>query len=90
MKTYLQRINELYKEFTPKQRRIVKMDEIYFINKKLELDGLNELELHNMRDMAVMYFDLVTEDKVDLGMMDKMSAITSVIDLKLRNIGAQM
>ena len=90
MKTNFQMLRELNGEYTPKERGVVTMTEIYQINKALCLDSMDELQLRNLRDMAVMFYhsDDNEDIKVVMEKMDKMSAITAVIDQKLWNIGA--
>lgn len=96
MKTNYQMITELENDYTPKQKGVVTMAEIYKINKALCLDEMDELQLRNLRDFVVMYF--ASQNKYfdgdalgrDIIAMDKMSAITSVIDNKLWNIGAEV
>ena len=89
MKTNTQMLSELDKEYTPERRGVVTMKEIYQINAALCLDAMDELQLRNLRDSAVMWFSF-TGFKDEMASMDKMSAITSVIDQKLRNIGAEV
>lgn len=89
MKTNFQMLRELNKEYTPKRRGIVTMTEIYQINKALCLDEMDELQLRNLRDFTVMFYH-TCDDVFDFEKMDKMSAITSVIDNKLWNIGAEV
>lgn len=50
MRTNYQMMNELNNEYTPKQRGIVSMSEIYKINEALELDkrDLLDLKLENL------------------------------------------
>lgn len=83
MKTNFQMVAELDRNFTPKQRRVVSMEEIYEINKALCLDEMDELALRNLRDFAVMYFDMKMDENFDMATHDKMSAIVGVIDTKL-------
>ena len=91
MKTNYQMITELNKVYTPAQRGVVSMKEIYLINEKLHLDEMDNLQLRNLRDFAVMYFTLNNiGDQYDRVLDDKMSAITSVIDNKLWNMGAEV
>lgn len=89
MKTNFAMMKDLLKEYEPKQFGIVNKDEIYLINEKLCLDEMNELQLRNLRDFTVLFFDSRMDD-FDRKEMDKMSAITAVIDQKLWNIGAEV
>lgn len=91
MKTNFQMLRELNKEYTPKERGVVTMAEVYQINKALCLDEMDKLQLRNLRDFVVMYFTLNNiGDNYDRVADDKMSAITSVIDQKLWNMGAEV
>lgn len=92
MNTNFQMLRELNKEYTPKQRGMVTMSEIYQINKALCLDEMDELQLRNLRDFTVMFYHSNDDEDINAVMikMDKMSAITSVIDNKLWNIGAEV
>lgn len=94
MRSNLEMIRELDWTFShkPNKRGVVTMKEIYLINAKLCLDEMDKIQLFNLRDMVVMWYaakvDNISENNFDkcLVLMDRMSAITSVIDLKLRNI----
>lgn len=57
MNTNFQMIRELEKVYNPKQKGIVEMDEIYLINKTLCLDEMDMLQLRNLRDFTVLYFN---------------------------------
>ena len=94
-KTYFNRLRQLNREYEPEQRGIVKINEIRQIEKVLGLDEMSEMELRNMRDMTAMYYDIIideTEKKLEseggswksmMALMDKVSAITAVIDNSL-------
>lgn len=77
--------------WTPENGRIITMPEIYHVNRTLCLDEMDELQLRNLRDFVVMYYGLKDYDpREDLRHLDKMSAITSVIDNKLYNLKAEV
>ena len=100
MKTNYEMIYELNESFTPEQRHITTIKEINYINKTLELDDRDILDLRNLRDMVVMFLDneymrkfISAESGTDvsiINIMDKMSAITNVIDLKISNLGGEV
>lgn len=91
MKTNYQMIRELTEAFTPQTRGIVTMSEIYLINEKLCLDEMDVLQLQNLRDFTVMYFDRISETADDpIEAFDKMSAIASVIDDKIVQKGGEV
>ena len=95
MKTYFTRIREVYETLEPKHRGISTAEEVKLIKNTLGLQFLKtELEFRNMRDMAVMLYDIESreyEEQEDFkGLMkltDKMSAVTGVIDNELWNRG---
>lgn len=89
MKTFYQMIKELDEKYEPEQRGVVIMKEIHKINKALCLDDMNDFALRNLRDMVVMFYNLkIAEgDIVPTEEMDKMSAITTVIDNKIMCYG---
>ena len=92
MKTNMEMIRELDEIFTPELKHVISMSEIYLVNEKLCLDDMNKIALFNLYDMVVMYYSAKvdsipeTETRKRLDIMDKMSAINCVINLKLRNI----
>lgn len=97
MKTNYQMMNELNNEYTPKQRGIVSMSEIYKINEALELDKRDVLDLRNLRDFAVYYWSTIINALMEvkdtenaLAIMDKQSAILTVIDQKIANKGGEI
>ena len=88
-------ILELDEKFTPAQFGVVNLDEIGLIAEVLELEKRNDIELHNIRDMVVMFYmnraddrmfaKTHQEDREHVGLKkptdytDKMSAIVAVI-----------
>ena len=92
MKTNFEMVKELDKAFQPKRRGVIEMSEIYFINKSLCLDEMDILQLRNLRDLTVMFYNLKmeTEGGFDYDTHDKMSAIVAVIDQKIRNNGGEI
>ena len=89
-RTNYQMLVELDKEYTPEQRGIVSMNEIYLINEKLCLDDMDVIQLRNMRDFAVMWYGQKFDETNEMIHMDKMSAIVSVIDNKIFNKGGEV
>lgn len=76
---------ELEKVFTPQRRGIISQGEIELVKTGLCLESMNDLALQNLRDFVVMFYTIkVTEARESHGdvfaLMDKMSAITAVID----------
>ena len=82
MDTNFQMLRKL-DDWTPEKRSIVTLREIKHITNTLCLDEMDEIQLRNMRDFAVMYYDkrMMHPNTDMMKEQDKMSAITSVIDL---------
>lgn len=85
----MEMIMELDEVYTPETKRVVNIKEIHLINEKLCLDNMDELQLQNLRDMVVMWYsskiDSFDDFNLKLDIMDKLSAITNVIDLVIQN-----
>lgn len=92
MKTNVEMLNELFNEFTPAEKHIVRINEIHFIRNSLNLLNRDLLDLRNLRDTTVLYFNMKMDNDGDhiLDIMDKMSAITSVIDDCIIQIGGEV
>ena len=87
----LQDLNTKYSVLTH-IKGVVTMKEIYLINSELELDGRSEVELRNLRDFIVLWFNMEINCNMDnaLKLMDQLSAYASVIDNKLSNMGCEI
>ena len=87
MNTNYQMIKELDNIFVPETKGILNKDEILLIQNTLCIKEMNTLQLHNLRDFVVMYYDLIgvlSEDKTNNeNVCDKMSGIVHVIDNEL-------
>lgn len=91
-KTDFYSIMELKENFKPKERGWIDQEEAAQVKKVLELDGRTDIELQNIRDMAVMlYGQWSSSSRADgkyeeMGAyMDAMSAICAVVDgMKMR------
>ena len=85
----MEMIMELDEVYTPETKRVVNIKEIHLINEKLCLGSMDELQLQNLRDMVVMWYsskiDSFDDFNLKLDIMDKLSAITNVIDLVIQN-----
>ena len=53
------------------------------IKGSLQLEGMEIIDLRNLRDFVVLFFSRKNEDKLDMADMDRMSAITAVIDKEI-------
>lgn len=82
METFYQRIKKLDEKYTPRKRGFAMNEEIELIKSTLELEELSVFDLRNIRDMTVLYFSASEEGDVHerIQNMDKLSAITTVID----------
>lgn len=95
MKTNVQMLREL-KDWFPQERGILTFNELYVVKATLHLEKMDELQLRNMRDTAVMFFDkFMPEDKENnisevMKISDKISAITGVIDNVLWRKGCEV
>jgi hypothetical protein len=88
-------IRELYDVFVPEQEGIIHEGEIELIKRVLHLEGRDELSLRNLRDMVVLVYTLHQKnagEDIDkaIAIMDQLSAVVSVIDCCLFNIGAEV
>lgn len=85
----------LDKKYTPAQRGILSKEEADLIQKELELNTRTVIELNNIRDMSVMFFTIQANSNEQdnpsrtMECMDKMSAITHVIDMVLMRRGVK-
>lgn len=86
MNTNFQMLKELEESYSPKRRGVLDTWEMKQISEALCLDGMDILQLRNLRDFTVMYF-AAAEDWESL---DKMSAITTVIDMKIWKLGGEV
>jgi len=97
VRTYASKVIELELTFEPKERDIIDAEEIDFVKSVLELDGMGELELRNMRDMVVLIMNkavdeaIVTNDSAEaMALMDMQSAVVGVIDHELSSKGFEV
>ena len=87
MRTYAQRLMELAEQYTPANDFFTTKEEARQIKDTLELADLNDFELQNMRDVAVMFFNSTASNARLNGEWDKydkawntMQSVTAVID----------
>lgn len=81
-------LRTLNKEFSPKRKGFIDGDEVKQIKDGLSLKEMNVLELRNLRDFVVMFYNGPAEDEVSSS--DKMSAITAVIDSCIHTTGNEV
>ncbi len=70
-------VKELNKAFAPKRAGVSSADEVALIRKSLCIKEMDNLQLQNLRDFVVMFYNAIDATRED---MDKMSAIVGVID----------
>lgn len=93
-KTDFHSIMELKEKYTPAQRGIVSRIETETIQEVLELGQRNNIELQNIRDVAVMLYSRWADTQREknntpalMALMDAMSATCFVIDQEKANRG---
>jgi hypothetical protein len=86
MNTNFQMLKELLEKYHPETRGIVSLYEMDMIEKTLHLDEMNVLQLRNLRDFTVLH--LGRSEKMED--WDRMSAITTVIDMKISDLGGDV
>jgi len=88
--TNFQNLRELLKSYTPKTFGVATVEECSLIKSGLQLEGMEIIDLRNLRDFVVMFFSRKNEDKSDRVDMDRMSAITAVIDKEIIKNGGEV
>ena len=71
------------KDWKPNEHGFISEDEANFIVSHFEIKERSDVELQNLRDFVVIYYGThtkKTDNEVYMDEMDKMSAITYVID----------
>lgn len=76
------------KEWYPKRFGIISRDEVKHIEEAYEINGRNEVSLRNLRNTVVMYDSLNENPRIKD--IDKVSAITAVIDHRLVAMGCEV
>lgn len=87
-KTYYQLLCE-NKDYRPKSRIFTSNEEIEMLDRHFGLSEMPACELHNLRDMAVLYYDDLANEKTKDGkrtdeymqVRNAMMSLTTVIDL---------
>ena len=86
MKTNFQMLRELLEKYHPETRGIVSLYEMDMIEETLHLNEMNVLQLRNLRDFVVLH--LGRSEKMED--WDRMSAITTVIDMKISELRGEI
>jgi hypothetical protein len=79
-------LKDLLEEYHPETRGIVSLYAMDMIEKTLHLDEMNVLQMRNLRDFVVLH--LGRSEKMED--WDRMSAITTVIDMRISELGGEI
>lgn len=92
METNFKMIKELQKVFFPKNMGICSKDEVNLIRDTLHVSEMDILQLRNLRDFTVLFFSKQECENYEeeRAQMDKVSAITSVIDVEIFEKGGEV
>ena len=85
MKTNFQMLRELLEEYEPETWGICTKEEATLITDTLHIKEMDLLQLRNLRDFVVA---AMPDD--DMSYMDKMSAITYIIDCEIIEKGGEV
>ena len=86
MNTNFQMLKELLEKYHPDTRGIVSLYEMDMIEETLHLNEMDVIALRNLRDFTVLH--LGRSDKMED--WDRMSAICTVIDVKIGELGGDV
>ena len=91
MDTNFHMLQELDKAYTPETFGVLNSDETMLINQKLHIEEMDKLQLQNLRDFVVLFYSSRERKNGLLDVnWDKMSAITTVIDVRMFTIGTEV
>lgn len=88
--TNFQDIKSLLAMYRPAMRGFMTDGERVLIRQALHLDRRDILDLRNLRDFVIVFFDKDREKAEFWENMDKMSAITAMIDQKIWELGGEI
>ena len=88
--TNFQNLRDLLKNYMPKSFGVATVEECNLIRSSLQLEGMGIIDLRNVRDFVVLFFSKKNEDRSDRIDMDRMSAITAVIDKEIIKKGGEV
>ena len=86
----LKNLKELLIHYRPKTFGITTFEEYHSITSILHLEEMEVIDLRNLRDFVVLFFARESEDKPDIVDMDRVSAITAVIDKEIIKRGGEV
>lgn len=90
LQTNFYSLKELLTLYIPEKRGFVTAAEEKLIKTQLEIDRRDIMDLRNLRDFVVLYLSSrhnKTEELIDL---DRMSAITAIIDYQIVKLGGEV
>ena len=89
MKTNYLMLSELLKEYHPEKRGLISKNEKDLIINTLCLDEMDILQLRNLRDFTTLF---LTKKGTDTSWedWDRMSAITTLIDVHISQLGGEV
>ena len=86
MNTNFQMLRELLDKYHPETRGIISLYEMDMVEETLHLNEMDVIALRNLRDFTVLH--LGRSEKMED--WDRMSAICTVIDVKISEIGGDV
>ena len=86
MNTNFQMLKELLEKYHPVQRGMLNITETNLIRETLHINEMDILQLRNLRDFTVLYIGR-SEKMED---WDRMSAIATVIDVRISELGGEV
>jgi hypothetical protein len=86
MNTNFQMLRELLEKYHPDTRGIVSLYEMDMIEETLHLSEMDVIALRNLRDFTVLH--LGRSEKMED--WDRMSAIVTVIDIRISELGGEI
>ena len=86
MNTNFQMLKELLEKYHPETRGIMSLHEMDMIEETLHINEMGIIQLRNLRDFVVLH--LGRSDEMED--WDRMSAITTVIDIKISELRGEV
>ena len=90
MNTNFQMLRELLEQYHPQKRGFILDDEMELIENILHLKEMNIFALRNLRDFTVLFLSREAKENETIENLDKMSAITYVIDTEILEKGGEV
>lgn len=84
-------LQTLLEQYTPERSGFVSAAQLKMIKKELEIENRDVMSLRNLRDFVVLYCSMLSLNREDkLLNMDRISAITAVIDSQIVKLGGKV